>query len=70
MPQFIGGPYDGMELPANPEIVRVINLPDPDSPLGFVVEGLVKESTSDGDWPYQYSVDDSVTPAVYRFVPE
>lgn len=71
MARFIGGPYDGQELPANPEVVKRIRLPDPDSSAGMLIDTLLKESTTGhGEWPHRYEVDETSQPPVYRFVEE
>ena len=68
MTQFIGGPYDGQDLPANPQTIERISLPDLDATQGISLETVVSQSTGATDWPHKYEVDDSVAPPVYRHV--
>lgn len=69
MTQFIGGPYDGQDLPANPQTVERIALPDPETTKGMFLETVVKQSsTNTEDWPHKYELDRSVDPPVYRHV--
>lgn len=69
MAHFVGGPYDGQELPANPEMIKRIRLPEPDSSAGMLLDTLLKESTTGhSEWPYRYELDEGSDPPTYRFV--
>lgn len=62
MTLFIGGPYDGEDLPLEPT-VRILRLP----PREKLTELFFDPSaTGEADWPYRYERDDTVTPTVYR----
>jgi hypothetical protein len=65
MTLFVGGPYDGQDLPIDPERVEHIRLPSKDPMDAFLQETL---NSKEGMLPHLYSADKSVSPVVYRFV--
>lgn len=64
MTLFVGGPYDGRDLPVNPDLVKTVRLPEVDE----------WDATGDPDatvprkCPYVYEVDAATTPPQFRFV--
>lgn len=65
MTQFIGGPYDGRDLPFDPRTLRRVNLPEEHELEAFLNP---RDSTSLHSWPYHYVADATRDPPVYRFV--
>lgn len=63
MTAFIGGPYDGQDLPYDPHSARHVRMPDAGERIAPGEVGTV-----DADWPHIYEADLQAEPAVYRFV--
>ena len=69
MTRFIGGPYDGRDLPIDPPFAKVIRLPREDELDAFLGEGGDDPgSTASFDWPYVYEFDTGFIMPQYRFV--
>lgn len=65
MGKFVGGPYDGMELPFDPTVLSRVNLPE----KRYLKEFLeVPDRTSKLSWPHRYEADLSTDPPQYRYV--
>ncbi len=71
MALFIGGPYNGHDLPFDPDLTKIIRLPLPEAMTPFA-ETAVDDPGATGkqDWPFLYKLDESVSPPWYRFVEE
>ncbi len=65
MTLFVGGPYDGHDLPVDPDILEHIRLPTKGALDAFLHDTL---SSTEGMTPHLYSADKSSVPAVFRFV--
>ncbi|MEK6239399.1 MAG: hypothetical protein N2C14_32175 [Planctomycetales bacterium] len=65
MTKFIGGPYDGMDLPFDPKFLQQVNLPETEEQLEAFLNS--PDGTSSSNWPYRYDVDRDADPVVYRF---
>lgn len=65
MTKFHGGPYDGQDLPVDPDESPEIALPDQDQ-INLMLRNPAQ--TTDPTWPHLYRVDYEVTPPVFRFV--
>jgi hypothetical protein len=63
MTTFVGGPYNGQDLPYDPRSARHVRMPDPGA---RVQPGDV--GTVDADWPHIYEADLKADPPVFRFV--
>lgn len=63
MTLFIGGPYDGEDLPIDPGSVRVLRLPPRDKLNELFFD---PSATGEADWPFRYERDNSVAPPVFR----
>jgi hypothetical protein len=69
MALFVGGPYDGFDLPVDPTLSRQVRLPPKDEIDDFV-KARQKDPGATGKhhWPYLYELDSSTSPPCYRFV--
>ena len=55
MTLFVGGPYDGEDLPYNPYSTRRVRLPDANSNSDMESsDSLGSMNTADAEWPHQY----------------
>lgn len=63
MTLFVGGPYDGKDLPFDPYKIKRVPLPPGEAPT--VSEDLTQ--TADEDWNCIYKADVSTSPPVYRY---
>lgn len=69
MTMFVGGPYDGEDLPYNPYSTRRVRLPEVNGDSeGESSDSLGSMNTADAEWPHQYEADLSKSPPVYRFI--
>lgn len=65
MTRFIGGPYDGQDLPIDERLLPIVHLPPPGEVQSMLSDPLATSSTN---WPFVYEVDGESDPPVYRFV--
>ena len=66
---FVGGPYDGRDLPVDPSLTKSIRLPRPTELDPFVTESKTDPGrTGKVDWPFVYELNDAARPPHYRFV--
>jgi len=65
MAKFVGGPYDGMDLPFDPHVLRRVNLPDKEHLAEYL---NVPDTTTKFSWPHVYEADTTVNPPHYRFI--
>ncbi len=65
MARFIGGPYDGRDMPFDPCVLRKLNLPEKDHIEEFL---SAHDTTTLKRWPHYYEADNQQQPPVYRFV--
>jgi len=68
MTLFVGGPFDGEDLPYNPYSTRRVRLPDNQLDVDSS-DTMGSMSTADVEWPHQYEADVTTSPPVYRYVP-
>lgn len=63
MTKFVGGPYDGRELPIEPEMSHLWLPPEEE------LDTFLREPTTTArpGWLSRYWLDNSVEPPVYRF---
>jgi len=68
MTRFEGGPYDGKDLPFDPEVAKTIRLPAPEEMSPFLNDRQVDPgATEKHDWPFVYELDETRQPPVYQF---
>lgn len=65
MSRFIGGPYDGEDLPVDASVLPKLRLPAKYQLETFLADPRL---TTSQKWPHHYEADTSVDPPVYRFV--
>jgi hypothetical protein len=64
MTLFVGGPYDGTDLPFDPQLAKSVRLPRPEEVSPMLEERRDDPGITDRhDWPYVYELDESVNPA-------
>lgn len=69
MTRFVGGPYDGQDLPVDPSLTRSIRLPNAHELDSFLQQWEADPgATGKHDWPHVYSADTDVVPPLYRYV--
>jgi hypothetical protein len=65
MAKFVGGPYDGMDLPFDPLVLKRLNLPEKKHLDEFL---SVPDTTSKFSWPHLYELDPDSDEPRYRYV--
>lgn len=69
MTRFVGGPYDGRDLPIDSSMAKMLRLPRPEELGAFLGECEADPAvTGKLDWPFLYKLDETTTPPHYRFV--
>lgn len=66
MALFVGGPFDGQDLPVDPKLLSNVRLPSEDQLDEFLTN---PGASAHRVWPNLYVADLDVDPPVYRFVP-
>lgn len=64
MTLFVGGPFDGADLPFDPRFVKHVKLPPREHFDDFCND---PDQTAENEWPHHYVADSMIDFPVYRF---
>ncbi len=71
MTMFVGGPYDGQDVPIEPPFAKTIRMPREDELDAFLTDvGSDPGVTGKQDWPFLYELDEQASQPRYHFVEE